>query len=116
MISLVSQQNKSFPLQNESNYKLKMGIVRRSKSPWESSLQLVPKSIFEQRRHCGDYRALNAITKPGGLNKLNIPLVTSKLHGMKFFSKVDLFKAFQEMPMHPDDSVKITIATSVGTS
>ena len=94
---------------------LDMGIVRRSKSPWASPLHLVPKSTPGQWRPCGDYRALNAITKPDRYCMPYIHAVTSKLHGMKFFSKIDLFKAFHQIPMNPDDVEKTAVATPFGT-
>ena len=99
----------------EFNNLLDMGIVRRSESPWSSPLHLVPKSTPGQWRPCGDYRALNAITKPDRYCMPHIHSVTSKLHGMKFFSKVDLFKAFHQIPMNPDDVEKTAVATPFGT-
>ena len=99
----------------EFNDLLDLGIVRRSKSPWSSPLHLVPKSTPGQWRPCGDYRTLNAITKPDRYCIPHINAVTSKLHGMRFFSKVDLFKAFHQIPMNPDDVEKTAVATPFGT-
>ena len=99
----------------EFNNLLDMGIVRRSESPWASPLHLVPKPTPGQWRPCGDYRALNAITKPDRYCMPHIHSVTSKLHGIKYFSKIDLFKAFHQIPMNPNDIEKTAVATPFGT-
>ena len=39
----------------------KMGIIRKSSSPWASPLHIVPKPNVGWR-HCGDYQRLNSIT------------------------------------------------------
>ena len=41
----------------------KMGIVRKSSSPWASPLHMVPKTSGG-RRSCGNYRRLNDVTTP----------------------------------------------------
>ena len=46
------------------NVLLETGVVRPSESPWASPLHMVPKRTPGEWRATGDYRALNAITKP----------------------------------------------------
>lgn len=93
---------------------LKAGIIQRSKSPWSSALHMVPKGDTGKWRACGDYRVLNAKTKPDRYTVPHIHSVSSKLHNMKVFSKIDLFKAYHQIPVHPDDVEKTAIITPFG--
>ncbi|XP_045122666.1 basic salivary proline-rich protein 2-like [Portunus trituberculatus] len=48
----------------EFDLMLEEGIVRPSDSNWASPLHMVPKAQDGEWRACGDYRALNAMTRP----------------------------------------------------
>ena len=92
---------------------LKLGIVRRSRSPWASPLHVVPKSDG-QFRPCGDYRRLNAITQP---DRYPLPLLqdfASNLSGCQFFSKIDLVKGYHQIPVRPADIPKTAVTTPFG--
>lgn len=77
---------------------LNAGVIRASKSPWTSPSHLVPKPGENQWRPIGDYRRLNSLTVPHRYPIPNVNSVTSNLFGSKVFSKIDLVKAFFQIP------------------
>ena len=92
---------------------LEMGICRPSKSAWSSPLHVVPKKDGHIRP-CGDYRALNAITKP---DRYPIPRVqdfTYLLGNKNVFSKIDIRKAYHNVLINPSDIEKTAITTPFG--
>ena len=76
-----------------------LGIIRRSSSPWSSSLYLVSKSPGGWRS-CGDYRRPNNATTPDRYPVPHIQDCTARLAGSRLFSKVDLVWGYQ-IPVAP---------------
>ncbi|KHJ40198.1 hypothetical protein D918_09744 [Trichuris suis] len=89
---------------------LKDGIIRPSDSQWSSPLHMVQKPSG-QWRICGDYRGLNAITVPDRYPIPHIQDFTSTICGSKTFSKIDLVRAFYQIPMDPASIAKTAICT-----
>ena len=90
------------------------GIVRRSNGPWSSPLHVVTKQDGSFRM-CGDYHRLNTVTTP---DRYSIPLIadlTARLHGRKFFGKVDLIRGYHQVPVAVEDIAKTAITMPFGT-
>jgi hypothetical protein len=87
---------------------LRDGTAHRSESSWSSALHIVPKK-GNGWRPCGNYRELNARTIPDGY-----PVRHIQLSNCRFFCKIDLVRAYNQITVHPADIQKTAITTSFG--
>jgi hypothetical protein len=92
---------------------LRDGTARRSQSSWSSALHIVPKKN-NGWRPCGDYKALNARTIPDRYPVCHIHDYSDQLSGCRFFSKIDLVRAYNQISVHPSDIQRTAITTVFG--
>ena len=92
---------------------LELGIVRYSNSDWSSPLAVVTKADGGYRC-CGDYRALNRITR---MDNYGLPLLSSfntLMHGCTVYSKLDLLKAYHQIGVYGPHVHKTAVSTPIG--
>lgn len=104
---------KLFAAKKEFEYLVEMGICQQSKSSYASPLHMVKKQDGSWRP-TGDYRALNAQTKPDRYSIPHIQDFAWLFAEKKVFSVLDLCRAYHQIRLHPDSIPKTAIITPFG--
>ncbi|KAA0046199.1 RNA-directed DNA polymerase-like protein [Cucumis melo var. makuwa] len=89
---------------------LNAGFIRPAKASYGAPV-LFKKKKDESLRLCIDYRALNKLTVR---NKYPLPIITDlfdRLHGAKYFSKLDLWSKYYQVRIAEGDEPKTTCVT-----
>jgi predicted aspartyl protease len=100
-------------MQEEIERMLKLGVIRKSVSPYASPVVLVKKKNGKIR-FCVDYRRLNDKTVKDAFPLPNILDVLEALQGAKFFATLDLQSGFWQIPMRERDIGKTAFCVPHG--
>ena len=110
---------KNKAIEGENNWReleelgITVTIHPRDSNEWTSALLLAPKPDISFRA-CGDYRVFNNKTIIDGYLLPNLRHFTSKIKGSAIFSRVDLVKAFHQIPLDYESQKKMTVLTPRG--
>lgn len=91
---------------------VELGICRPSSSHRASPIHLAARK--GGWRICGDYTTLNSITVPDKYPVPNIQHFSANLFGKKIFSRIDLRKAYQQIPVVTENIPKTAVITPFG--
>jgi hypothetical protein len=90
-----------------------LGIIEESASPWSSPVVPIRKKDGTIRL-CVDYRALNRVTKPDKFPMPNLSDSIFGLHGVKYFTRLDLVRVFYQVPLDEDSKELTAFSTPHG--
>jgi len=100
------------------NDEVAAGRMEPSSSEWAAQLVIVAKRNEKGEvngwRICGDYRNLNDVTKSDAEPLELVQTVFDQLGGMQYFSKLDLLKGFNQIPVEAASRELMAVSTPAG--
>ncbi len=92
---------------------LEAKVIEKCYGPWTSPVVIVEKKDGKPR-FCVDYRRLNAVTKRDVFPLKRIEEIFDALHGVRYFSTLDIFSGFWQIEVATEDREKTGFTTEFG--
>jgi transposase InsO family protein len=92
---------------------LRLGVIKPTRSPWNSPVVIVKKKCGAIR-FCVDFRKLNEVTVKDPYGMPTIDELRDRVEQARFYSNVDLTKAYWNVAMAPEDSAKTAFTAGRG--
>jgi hypothetical protein len=89
------------------------GVIQSSDSPWSSQVVLVKKKDGSIR-FCVDYRRLNQASTLDVHPLPRIDEILDSLNGASFFSTIDLYRGYWQVPVNKSDIKKQLSSPGMG--
>ena len=97
-------------IKQEVNKMLELGVIERSNSPYAAPVVMVPKKD-NTVRFCVDYRRLNKVTVFDPEPMPNPEDLFTELTKSNYLSKIDISKAYWQIPMTEESKPKTAFVT-----
>ena len=94
---------------------LDSGRIVHSSSPYGAPILFAEKKGGGGLRMCIDYRSLNSNTITDSWPLARIDEMLARLHGAKYFSKLDLRDGYHQIPIKESDRFKTAFTCRYGT-
>ncbi|HKR06791.1 MAG TPA: reverse transcriptase domain-containing protein, partial [Bacteroidia bacterium] len=92
---------------------LRQGVIEPSNSPWCSPITLVGKKDGTIR-FCIDFRRLNSVTIKDAFPIPNIDSILASFANKKYFTSLDLYSGYWQIPLTDDAKQKTAFAVPAG--
>ena len=88
----------------------RLGVIRRSTSPWMSPVVIAPKPNGKLRLTC-DFRLINKHTLADPYPLPTVEDMLASMAGSNMWSQLDAVSGFWQVPVHPEDVPKCGFTT-----
>ncbi len=100
-------------IEEEVQEMLRLGVIEPTRSPWSSSIVMVPKPDGTLR-FCNNFRRLNEVSEFNGYPMPRVDELLDRLGGTRYISTLDLTKGYWQVPQTEEAKPKTAFSTPSG--